>query len=280
MAKAKQIQAPKGMNDILPAEQGYWEFILARARDIFTEYSFDKIDTPVVESTWLFTTSVGRGTDIVDKEMYSFKTKGGDDLALRPEFTASMARAYIEHGMQVAPHPVQLWYYGPVFRHDNPQAGRYRQFFQLGIESFGDETPAADALSIFIARTLLESLGLKDLVVKVNSIGDASCRPQYIKALKEYYRGNAKKVCAQCKERLKSNPLRVLDCKDEHCKEVIANVPQIVDFLDEACKRHFKSVLEFLDETKINYVMDHRLVRGLDYYTRTVFEIFPLSLMG
>lgn len=275
MSKKKQFQAPKGMNDILPADQPYWEFIYLKAKEILNAYGFEKIDTPIAESTALFSQSVGRGTDIVDKEMYNFKTKGGDELSLRPEFTAAVTRAYIEHGMQVQPHPVQMWYFGPVFRHDNPQFGRYRQFHQLGIESFGDDTPSADASLIYIGYKFLESIGLKNMIVKINSIGDANCRPQYIKALKEYYRINAKKVCDQCKERLKTNPLRVLDCKDEHCKEVAKDIPQIVDYLDEACKKHFKLVIEFLDETGINYVLDSHLVRGLDYYSRTVFEIWP-----
>ena len=262
------------MHDILPADQPRWQFILKKAAVLLTDYGFEKIDTPIVEQTALFVRAVGEATDIVEREMYSFKTKGGDDLSLRPEGTAGVVRSYIEQGMSVWPHPVQLWYFGPMFRHDNPQFGRTRQFYQLGVESFGDENAATDALMIFIAYRLLESLGLKSIVVKLNSIGDGSCRPQYIKALKDYYRNRGKKLCNQCKKRLKINILRVLDCKEEHCNELGKDVPQFVDFLDEECKTHFKTVLEFLDEMKIPYLLDPHLVRGLDYYTRTVFEIW------
>lgn len=269
------IQSVKGMNDILPDDQPFWQFILKKASAILADYGFEKIDTPIVESTQLFIRSVGEASDIVEKEMYSFKTKGGDELSLRPEGTASVARAYIEHGMSVMPHPIQLWYQGPFFRHDNPQAGRFRQFHQLGVESFGDENAATDALLMFVAYKLLESLGLKNLSVKVNSIGDANCRPQYIKALKDFYRNRGKRVCNKCKRRLKTNILRLLDCEEQNCRELGKDAPQIVDFLDAECKLHFKNVLEFLDETKIPYLLEPRLVRGLDYYTRTVFEIWP-----
>jgi histidyl-tRNA synthetase len=274
MTKKQVIQSPKGMNDILPSDQNYWQFINKKASGILSDYGFEKIETPIVEHTSLFQRSVGEDTDIVDKEMYAFKTAGGDELALRPENTAGVVRAYIEHGMSVMPHPVQLWYSGPMFRHDNPQAGRFRQFHQLGAESFGDENAATDAMLIFMAYKLLEGLGLKNLVVKVNSIGDSGCRPQYLKALKDYYRNRGKKVCVKCKKRLKTNLLRLLDCEEENCKELAKDVPQMVDYLDEDCKTHFKNLLEFLDETKIPYSMDSKLVRGLDYYTRTVFEIW------
>lgn len=275
MAKKQNLQSPKGMRDVLPAEQPYWQTLYKKAQTILSDYGFEKIDTPIVESTSLFLRSVGGATDIVEKEMYNFKTKGGDELSLRPEGTAGIVRSYIEQGMQSLPHPVQLWYFGPFFRHDNPQQGRLRQFHQVGTESLGDDTAATDSLLIFIAYKLLESLGLKNLIIKVNSIGDAACRPQYLKALREYYRSRSKKVCAKCRDRLKTNILRVLDCEEQICREAGKDVPQIVDYLDEACKSHFKSVLEFLDEIKLPYLLDYRLVRGLDYYTRTVFEIWP-----
>jgi len=274
MAKKQLIQSPRGMNDILPADQPYWQFVLKKAAAILSDYGFEKIDTPITEHTSLFVRSVGEATDIVEKEMYNFKTKGGDELSLRPENTAGIVRAYIEHGMSVMPHPIQLWYFGPMFRHDNPQAGRFRQFYQIGAESFGDENAATDAMLIFMAYKLLENLGLKNLVVRLNSIGDSNCRPQYMKALKDYYRNRGKKVCNKCKKRLKENILRALDCEEQNCKEIAKDVPQIVDYLDEECKAHFKNVLEFLDETKIPYSMESHLVRGLDYYTRTVFEIW------
>jgi histidyl-tRNA synthetase len=269
------LQSVKGMKDILPEDQAYFHFIMKKATTLLADYGFERIDTPIIESTSLFVRSVGEATDIIEKEMYSFKTKGGDDLSLRPEGTAGVVRAYIEHGMAVKPHPVQLWYFGPMFRHDNPQAGRLRQFYQLGAETFGDENAATDASLIFIAYKLFESLGIKNPVVRLNSIGDSSCRPQYIKALKDYYRNRGKKVCNQCKRRLKNNVLRLLDCMEQNCQELGKGVPQMVDYLDEGCKTHFKNVLEFLDETKIPYLLDSHLVRGLDYYTRTVFEIWP-----
>src|SRR3989338_5745395 len=269
------IQLVKGMHDILPADQPYWQLILKKATAILNDYGFERIDTPIVESSSLFSRSVGETTDIIEKEMYNFKTRGGDDLSLRPENTAAVVRAYIEDGMSVMRHPVQLWYFGPMFRHDNPQAGRFRQFYQLGIESFGDDNAATDAMLIFIGYKLLESLGLKNLAVRINSIGDSSCRPQYLRALKDYYRNRAKKVCNKCKKRLKTNLLRLLDCEEQVCKDIGKDAPQTVDHLDADCKSHFKGVLEFLDEVKIPYLLDSRLVRGLDYYTRTVFEIWP-----
>lgn len=263
----------KGMHDILPADQPFWKFVYKKGSGLAEDYGFEKIDTPMVEASELFLRSVGEETDIVGKEMYVFKTKGGDSLALRPENTAGVARAYVEHGMNSWPHPVKLWYWGPMFRHDQPQAGRYRQFFQFGVEIFGDENPAADAESIFVALGFLESLGFKNLTLKVNSIGDSNCRPQYMKALREYFKTKIKHLCPQCKIRLKTNLLRVLDCKEASCRETFKEVPQSIDFLDDNCRSHFKKVIEFLDEIKAPYMLDPFLVRGLDYYTHTVFEI-------
>ncbi len=263
------------MNDILPVDRPYWDFIFSTAQSLLNWYGFERIVTPVLEQTALFAQSIGKGTDIVDKEMYTLKTKGGDDLALRPEGTAPVARAYIEHGMHVMPHPVQLWYFESMFRHDNPQLGRYRQFHQLGVESFGDDSPVADATLIFMGYKLLQELGLKDIVVRINSIGDQSCRPAYIKALKDYYRTRQKKICAKCRDRLKTNVLRVLDCSETECKEVGKEIPQFLDYLDADCKKHFKLVMEALDDLGVNYLLDSRLVRGLDYYARTVFEMWP-----
>lgn len=272
--KKNELQSPKGMHDILPQDQQYWAFVLKKAKSILEDYGFDRIDTPILENAALYERSTGESTDIVQKEMYIFKTKGGEQLALRPEFTPGIVRSYIEHGMHVMPHPIQLWAFGPLFRHDNPQAGRFRQFHQLNVEMFGDETAAADAQMMFVAYKILESLGLKNLIIKVNSIGDSNCRPHYIKALKDYYRGRDKKLCGSCQNRLKTNPLRLLDCKVEQCQEMSKEAPQFLDYLDDECKTHFKGVLEFLDEIKVPYLLDHRLVRGLDYYSRTVFEIF------
>jgi histidyl-tRNA synthetase len=275
MAKQPQLQSVKGMHDILPADQDFWQFVIKKGKHILEDYGFEKIDTPILESRNLFVRSVGEFTDIVEKEMYTFKTKGGDDLVMRPEGTAAIARAYIEHGMHTWPHPIQLWYFGQFFRHENPQSGRFRQFHQLGAETLGDESSATDAQLIFVAYKFLESMGLKNLTVKVNSIGDSSCRPQYIKAFKDYLRIRGKKLCPKCKLRLKTNILRVLDCSEKECKEVVKDAPNTIDYLDEECKAHFRSVLEFLDLLKVPYLLEPRLVRGLDYYTRTVFEIWP-----
>lgn len=268
------------MHDILPADQPYWQFVIKKAKGLLEDYGFEKIDTPILETKTLFVRSVGEHTDIVEKEIYTLKTKGGDELALRPEFTAGLARAYIEHGMHTWPHPIQFLSFGPVFRHDNPQAGRYRQFHQINAETFGDDNAATDAQMIFMAFKILEGLGLKNLVVKINSIGDSNCRSQYIKVLKDFYRTRGKKLCPHCRDRMKTNILRTLDCVDQNCREIIKDVPQIVDSLDPECKNHFKNVLEFLDEVKIPYFLDTCLVRGLDYYTRTVFEIWPEETEG
>ena len=280
MAKAKTIQAPKGMRDILPDEQRYWRHVLKKAEPLLEFFGFEKIETPILESTELFARSVGEGTDIVEKEMFTLRTKGGDSLTLRPEGTASTVRAYIENGMNVRPHPVKLYYSGPFFRHDQPQKGRYRQFYQLGAETIGDGSDAVDAELIFLGYKLLSGLGLDGYNVHINSIGDSNCRPAYIKALKDYYKNRIKKVCPTCKVRLKTNILRTLDCKEEGCKEIAKDAPQTVDYLDDECKRHFKHVLEFLDEAKVPYILNPHLVRGLDYYTRTVFEFLPEENAG
>ena len=273
--KSRQFQAPRGMQDVLPEDQKYWRYVLRKAETLAEFYGFEKIETPVMESTDLFMRSVGESSDIVEKEMYTLKTKGGDSLTLRPEGTAPVARAYIENGMSVRPHPVKLYYVEPMFRHDQPQAGRYRQFHQFGIETIGDASESVDAELIFLAYKLLDSLNLEGYNLHINSIGDSSCRPAYIKALKKYYKNKIKNVCGQCKNRIKTNVLRMLDCKEEECKEIAKEAPQTVDFLDEACHAHFKHVLEFLDEAKVPYIMNSHLVRGLDYYTRTVFEFVP-----
>lgn len=263
------------MHDILPEEQRYWRYIFKKAESILEDYGFGRIDTPMVEFTDLFARGVGESTDIVEKEMYNFKTKGGDDLSLRPEGTAGIVRAYIENGMQVRPHPVKLYYFGPMFRHDQPQAGRYRQHWQIGAETIGDSSEIVDAELIFMGYKILESLGLKRYVVHINSLGDAFSRVAYARALKDYYKPRLKKVCGQCKNRFKKNILRMLDCKEEACRGASKDVPAIFDFLSEDAKKHFKKVIEFLDECKIPYILNHYLVRGQDYYTHTIFEYVP-----
>lgn len=272
---AKTIQSVKGMHDILPEDQKYWRYIQKKAEGLFEFYGFERIETPIVESADLFLRAVGESTDIAQKEIYTLRTKGGDLLALRPEATAPLVRAYLEHGMQVRPHPVKFFWQGPVFRHDEPQAGRYRQFHQIDLETIGDSSEIIDVELIFLAHKFIESLGLKGYVVHINTLGDQNCRPAYLKALRDYYKSRIKRVCNTCKIRSKENILRVLDCKEESCQEIIKEAPQLFDHLDEGCRLHFKHVLECLDELKVPYILNPHLVRGLDYYTRTVFEFVP-----
>lgn len=272
---AKQpLQAPKGMHDILPQDQPYWNMVRVASTRVLTDYGFERIDPPVLESAELFLRGVGASTDLVEKQMYAFKTRGGDSLALRPEITASVVRAYIEHGMHTLPQPIKLWYQGPVFRHEALGAGRYRQFWQVGAETLGDENAVLDAEVIQTLFAFFLELGLSDMLIHINSIGDAICRPNYRKTLIAYYRTKQERLCEDCKRRLAANPLRLLDCKEFGCRELRREAPQIVDHLCEACHAHFREVIEFLDETGLPYMLDPYLVRGLDYYTRTVFEYF------
>jgi len=271
----KSIQLLKGFKDILPEHQKYWNFLISQAEKIFLNYGFEKIDVPVLEESRLYIKGTGKHTDIVQKELYEFDDKNGERVALRPEFTPGICRAYIEHGMLNKQQPLKFYAFGPVFRHDNPQAGRLRQFHQFDLEVIGTDSPVADAQLIIIAYRFLESLGLT-LVVHINSIGCSSCRAEYISCLRQYLMGaqRKKRLCENCRERYSKNPLRILDCKEEECQKTIYSAPQIVDFLCDECKKHFMAVLEQLDDIEIPYILDVRLVRGLDYYTRTTFEIY------
>ena len=260
------------MKDIMPDEQRYWNLIKKKVDDIAFNYGFSRIDTPVVEFTDLFKRTVGEDTDIVNKEMYSFITQGGDKLSLRPETTASIVRAYIEHGMLNLPQPVKLYYFGPQYRHDKPQKGRYRQFWQLGFETLGSDDSVLDSQSIAISYLILKELGL-DIEVQINSIGDDETRKKYFKVLKQYYSDKKNKLCVDCKKRINKNPLRLLDCKNIKCKELAEDIPQIVDYLTEESKNHFMMVLEYLDELDIEYNLNTKIVRGLDYYNKTAWEI-------
>ncbi|MBI2038345.1 MAG: histidine--tRNA ligase, partial [Candidatus Nealsonbacteria bacterium] len=271
--KKLKFQSPTGMHDILPEEQKYFEKISDVVKDTADFYGFEKIDTPILESAELFLKGVGMSTDIIEKQMFLLRTKGGDTLALRPEGTSPVARAYIEHGMMNLPQPVKLWYLAPFFRYEHPQAGRFRQFWQFGFEILGEFSPALDAQVIQIFYNILKELKLKNLVVQVNSIGDSACRPYYKKILVSYFKTRVNSLCSDCRRRLKENPLRILDCKEEKCQRIVAGSPQIIDHLCEPCHRHFKEVLEFLEEMGLPYHLNPYLVRGLDYYTKTVFEI-------
>lgn len=269
------FQAVKGMHDILPQDQKYWERIRKVVKNLATEYGFERIDTPIIEDSSLFLNGLGLTSDIVEKQMYTFKTKGGDSLTLRPEGTASIARAYIEHGLSVLPQPLKLYYIGPMFRHEQPQSGRFRQFYQFGFEVIGEKDPVIDAQLIKLMFNIYSELGLKGLTVQINSIGCSVCRPGYRSALKDYYRSRVKKLCSDCRRRFSENPLRLLDCKEEKCQIFKQQAPHIIDHLCQECHNHFKSVLEFLDELELPYSLNPFLVRGLDYYTKTVFEVAP-----
>lgn len=268
------LQAPKGMHDILPKEYAFYKAIYDKAEEIANYYGFMPIATPHLEKTDLFTATLGETSDVVEKQMYSLRTRGGDKLTLRPEGTASIMRSYIENGMQTWPQPVMLQYKGSFFRHEKPQKGRFREFQQFGLEIIGEEKAIAEATVIKVFTLILEELGLKSTIVHINSLGDKSCKSSYKKDLTSFYRKKANQICKDCKKRLTKNPLRLLDCKEEKCIEIKSEAPQMIDHLCADCKQYFKEVLEFLDLSDIPYFLDTRLVRGLDYYSRTVFEIF------
>lgn len=268
------LKPPKGTRDILPEDERYHAEIFRVARDIAEWYGFQAITTPHLERSELFEASLGESTDVVEKQIYSFRTKGGDALTLRPEGTAPIMRAYLEHGMHTYTQPVKLFYSGAFFRYEQPQAGRTREFYQVGLEVVGDSEPINDAIVIRLFSLIIRELGVP-LTIALNSIGDRECRPAYRKDLVAYYRRYINRLCADCKRRLKTNPLRLLDCKEEQCRAIREHAPKMIDRLCEACKRHFNEVREFLDAVHIPYEIDPHLVRGLDYYTRTVFEWFP-----
>ncbi|MFH1207072.1 MAG: histidine--tRNA ligase [Patescibacteria group bacterium] len=274
--KPKKLpQLLRGMKDILPEDQRFWDFIRQRIDQAAQTYGFGRIDTPTLEETSLFVRSIGQETDVVEKEMYSFLDKSNDSVSLRPEGTAGVVRAYIEHGMLNRPQPVKLYYFGPFFRYDRPQAGRYRQFYQFGFEVLGDSHPVIDAQLMMLAYSFMNEIGLP-VSLQVNSVGCPTCRESYKKALNEYYRSRKNALCEDCRRRMQKNPLRLLDCKAPDCQLLAQDAPQTVDFLCEACHAHFVKVLEHLDGLEIPYVLNSRLVRGLDYYTGTAFEIWPV----
>ncbi len=264
---------PRGTRDIVGNDFYKYQGFFEKASDTAHYYGFKPIHTPLFEKEEVFTSSVGRATDIVEKEMYTLRIRRGEKLALRPEGTAGVMRAYIEGGMHTFSQPVLLYYYGPFFRHDKPQRGRHREFFQFGLEALGTSKSVMDAMIIQITHTILKEAGFANLCVLINSIGDSVCRPNYIKELATYYRGHINTLCPHCRQRLKTNPMRLLDCKDERCRQFKEEAPEILAYLCDKCKQHFKEVLEHLDILEIPYKIDHALVRGIDYYTKTVFEI-------
>jgi len=270
----KQFQTSKGTFDILPEDQKYWEKVRKAVKHIALGYGYERIDTPIIEDAELYMHTAGEATDVVEKQMYTFRSKGGDLLALRPEGTAGVVRAYLEHGMPNEPQPAKLYYIGPMFRYEQPQAGRYRQHHQAGLEVIGDQNPAYDAQIIFLITLIGAELGLKNLNIEINSIGCPRCRPAYRSQLSRYFKARMARLCKDCKRRLKQNPLRLLDCKEETCIALRGNAPNLIDSLCEECHDHFKAVLEYLDELAVPYTLNPHLVRGFDYYTKTVFEVF------
>ncbi len=266
-------QLLRGMKDILPVDQEYWDWIYGQIQRLAADFSFQRIETPVLEATSLFNRSVGDQTDIIQKEMYTFTDKNGDSVSLRPENTAGVVRAYIEHGMLNQPQPVKLWYFGPFFRHDRPQAGRYRQFWQYGFEVFGADQPIIEAQLILLTRGLFTALGI-ETTLQINSIGNATTRQHFTKALQAFMKNKKSELSDDQRLLLQKNPLRLLDSKDEKIRSLLEGAPQMLDYLDDESKQHFEAVVEYLDELDIPFVLNPRLVRGLDYYNRTVFEFW------
>jgi len=268
---AKTIQAVRGMNDILPDQTASWQHLEGVLRDVAQAYGYREIRLPLVEKTELFKRSIGEVTDIVEKEMYTFDDRNGDSLTLRPEGTAGCVRACMEHGM-LHNQVQRLWYAGPMFRHERPQQGRYRQFYQVGVEAFGMEGPDIDAEMIFMTARMWRSLGLEDVTLQINSLGSAAARAAYKTALVEYLRGCFEELDSDSQRRLDSNPMRILDSKNPALETVIKGAPKLPDYLDDESRVHFDGLRTFLDDAGIAYVVNPRLVRGLDYYSKTVFE--------
>lgn len=265
------INIPKGTKDVLPSQSYKWRFVENAAREVAKNFNLKEIRTPVFEHTELFLRGVGETTDVVNKEMYTFEDKGGRSLTLKPEGTAGAVRLFIENGLASEPMPLKTYYITPAFRYERPQAGRLREFHQFGIEVFGAQSPETDAEIIFAASSFLEKLGV-EARLEINSIGCKKCRAEYNQALKEYFKPKLSEMCDACKTRFVKNPLRILDCKEEACKQISKSSPKISDYLCEDCKAHFESVKKLLDAQGLKYTVNPDIVRGLDYYTKTVFE--------
>ncbi|MCI4446074.1 MAG: histidine--tRNA ligase [Candidatus Aminicenantes bacterium] len=269
----KEISAIKGTKDILPEEARLWQIAETTAREIFELYGYRELRAPVIEPTELFEKGTGASSDIVTKEMYTFIDKGGRSITLRPEYTPSVVRAIIEHRLDLQAKPLRFYYFGPMFRYDKPQKGRYRQFYQIDIEVFGEKDAAIDAEIVEMAHRLLKNLGVDNVITLVNSVGCKKCRPAYGEALRKAAQSVKDKLCPDCQRKADINPLRIFDCKIETCREVASTFPKITDFLCADCHQHFEKFLSYLDFFGINYRVEPTLVRGLDYYTKTAFEI-------
>lgn len=270
-------KAPRGTEDILPEEQSYWRHVETKAIALCQLYGYQRLDTPAFEDAGLFTRSIGEGTDIVTKEMYTFEDRSGNMLALRPEGTAPVCRAYLEHGLGNMPQPVKLYYLAAIFRYERPQAGRYRQHYQFGFEAIGDADATLDAEVVEMSWQFFKALGLAHLFLYLNSIGCRKCRPSYLESLKHYYSAYVSGLCSDCKTRIEKNPLRLLDCKKPSCYGLADAAPKSTGYLCQECETHFEAVQRYLNTLKLPFEVNHRLVRGLDYYTKTVFEIQPLG---
>lgn len=271
-------KAPRGTKDIIPAEAYKWNYLEEKFRDLCRLYGYEEIRTPVFEHTELFKRGVGDTTDIVQKEMYTFKDRGDRDLTLKPEGTAGVIRAFIENKMYAETQPTKLFYITPCFRYERPQSGRQRQFHQFGVEAIGSDTPSLDAEVISLAMQFLGEAGLNDLTVSINSVGCPVCREDYNRLLKDYLATKADVLCDLCNDRRDKNPMRVIDCKNETCQANIVDIPLMADHLCDNCKDHFDQLKSYLDEMDIKYVVDKKIVRGLDYYKRTAFEIISNDL--
>ena len=274
----EKITAIKGIKDILPEDAPTWNYIESIARQVFSAFGFREIRVPIMEKTELFKRSIGETTDIVEKEMYTFRDRDEELLTLRPEATASVIRAYIEHNMMSADQITKLFTIGPMFRRERPQKGRFRQFHQIDVELFGDDKPQSDAEVIFMLVHFLQSAGIEELSLEINSLGCKACRPVFSQAIVDYLKGPEKDLCPDCQRRIHTNPLRVFDCKIESCNSIIAGAPKILDYLCTGCSEHFSQVKSFLDDLNVGYLINPKMVRGLDYYTKTAFEIKSGSL--
>lgn len=273
-----RVSAPRGTRDILPGEVENWHRLEETTRRVFHAFGYGEIRTPLFEHTELFLRGIGEATDIVQKEMYTFVDRGDRNITLRPEGTAPVVRAYLQHKLYARPQPQKLYYIGAMFRYERPQAGRYRQFHQLGAEALGTADPAADVEMIAMPLVLYEEMGLKDVHVLLNSIGCPRCRPRYRAALQEHLADRRAELCPTCQDRYERNPLRILDCKVERCRELTEDVPSIIDYLCDECAGHFEKVQLYLDRLNVVYRLEKRLVRGFDYYTKTVFELISPHL--
>ncbi len=278
MSSSGGYRALKGMKDVLPPDIYVWQKIEKAARDIFLAYGFQEIRPPVVESTAVFTRSIGENTDIVEKEMYTFNDKAGRSISLRPEGTASVVRCYVENHLHTLPAPQKYFYSGPMFRYERPQSGRFRQFFQIGVEAFGSARAEMDAEVLSMLRHFLERLGLQTLLFQINSIGDKQCRPGYREALLNFFSGKLESLCPDCRRRYELNPLRILDCKVEGCIAARKDAPKVTGYLCGDCREHFERLQSLLEKLGVPFSVNPDMVRGLDYYTRTAFEVTSENL--